>query len=132
MEHPFNVDAIVILPDHIHSIWTLPENDADFSARWQLIKARFSRSIAGGEQISQSRSRRGERGIWQRRFWEHVVRDERDFRAHMDYLHFNPVKHGHAASVREWPHSSFHRLVQKGFYAADWGDAGEIEDLDVE
>jgi putative transposase len=105
-EHPFAVDGIVILPDHLHCIWRLPEGDADFPMRWRQIKAHFSRSMAKGECVSKSRSRKGERGIWQRRYWEHLIRDDRDHRVHMDYLHFNPVKHGHVANVRDWPHSS--------------------------
>lgn len=110
-DHPFKIDAIVVLPDHLHCLWTLPQGDADYSGRWQLIKARFSRSLAKIERISESRQRRGERGIWQRRYWEHAIRDDRDFERHADYVHYNPVKHGHVAAARDWPHSSFHRWV---------------------
>ncbi len=87
--------AIVVLPDHLHAIWTLPEGDADFAMRWRLIKSAFSRALPNGEAVSQSRFDRGERGIWQRRYWEHTLRDEDDFARHVDYIHFNPVKHGH-------------------------------------
>jgi putative transposase len=119
--HPFRIDAIVILPEHLHCIWTLPESEADFSTRWGLIKAGFSRSIPEGEGRSESRIERGERGIWQRRFWEHLIHDENDFERHVDYIHWNPVKHGHCGSPREWAHSSFHRFVRQGMLPADWG-----------
>lgn len=131
-DHPFHIDGIVILPDHLHCIWRLPEDDADFPKRWRLIKARFSHGIAAGERVSASRARKGERGIWQRRYWEHLIRDERDFRAHMDYIHFNPVKHGYVAAVRDWPHSSFHRLVERGVYPPDWGAEPGVQSLDFE
>jgi putative transposase len=122
--HPFEIDAIVVLPDHLHAIWTLPEDDADFALRWRLIKSAFSRSLPGGECISASRVSKGERGIWQRRYWEHTLRDEADFERHVDYIHFNPVKHGHARRVQDWPHSSFHRMVRLGIYPLDW--AGDV------
>ena len=122
--HPFTVEAIVVLPDHLHTIWNLPENDCDYSTRWRLIKSGFSRALPPGERISKSRRDKGERGIWQRRYWEHTLRDERDFARHMDYIHFNPVKHGLVTRVRDWPHSSFHRFVRNGVYPQDWaGDA---------
>jgi putative transposase len=92
-QRPFNIDAIVVLPDHLHCIWTLPADDADFSTRWRLIKTTFARGIPPGEYLSERRQRTGERGIWQRWFWEHMIRDERDFSAHVDYIHYNPVKH---------------------------------------
>jgi putative transposase len=125
--HPFAIDAIVVLPDHLHAIWTLPANDEDFATRWRLIKTAFSRSIAPGEGRSPSRQDKGERGLWQRRYWEHTLRDERDFERHCDYIHFNPVKHGHARTVQEWPYSSFHRFVELGVYPVDWV-AGERVD----
>jgi putative transposase len=106
---PFDIDAMVVLPDHIHAVWTLPEGDCDFPSRWRLIKTRLSRSIAPGEPLSMSRRIRGERGIWQRRYWEHLIRDERDYAHHIDYCWFNPVKHGLVANVEDWPFSSFHR-----------------------
>ncbi len=119
--HPFHIDAIAILPEHLHSIWTLPEGNADFSMRWSLIKAGFSRSTPKGEQRSTSHIGRGERGVWQRRFWEHMIRDEEDLARHVDYIHRNPVKHGHSASPLGWPYSSFHRFVREGLLPADWG-----------
>jgi Transposase and inactivated derivatives len=92
-----------------------------------MIKARFSRRIASGERISRSRRRKGERGIWQRRYWEHVIRDERDYHRHLDYIHFNPVKHGYVRAVKDWPYSSFHRWVKRGLYPADWAASPEVE-----
>ena len=125
-EHPFDIDAMVILPEHLHALWTLPPGDADFKTRWGLIKAGFSRALPKTEAVSQSRHRRGERGIWQRRFWDHQIRDEEDFRRHVDYIHWNPVKHGWANRVVDWPWSSFHRFVREGIYPSDWGcDIGE-------
>jgi putative transposase len=124
---PFRVDAWVVLPDYMHAVWTLPKGDLAFPARWQAIKMGFSKGIEPGEGLSGSRSVRGERGIWQRRFWEHCVRDERDRAAHVDYVHFNPVKHGLVGAVGEWPYSSFRRAVARGDYPADWGgDGGEV------
>ena len=128
--HPFAIEAIVVLPDHLHAIWSLPEGARDFATRWRLIKARFSRSFPKGERISPSRTSKGERGIWQRRYWEHTLRDERDFAQHADYIHFNPVKHGHVTRVADWPYSSFHRMAKLGLYPADWG--GDMQNLDVE
>ncbi len=93
-EHPFEIDAMVVLPEHLHCIWTLPPGDADYQTRWALIKAGFSRAIPVGERRSMSRIKRGERGIWQRRYWEHLIRDNQDFEQHVDYIHWNPVKHG--------------------------------------
>jgi putative transposase len=120
------IDAIVILPDHLHAIWSLPEGDADFATRWRHVKAMFSRALPTRERISESRLRKGERRIWQRRYWEHTLRDERDFSRHVDYIHFNPVKHGLVTRVEDWPYSSFHRMVRLGAYAKDWGgDASE-------
>src|SRR5262245_6940793 len=119
--HPFAIEAIVVLPDHLHAIWTLPEGDADFAMRWRLIKSAFSRGLPQSERVSTSRLSKGERGIWQRRYWEHTLRDERDFECHADYIHFNPVKHGHVTQVKDWPYSSFHRMVRTGIYQEDWG-----------
>ncbi|MCB1734504.1 MAG: transposase [Gammaproteobacteria bacterium] len=125
--HPFDIDAVVILPDHLHCIWTLPPGDADYATRWGLIKANFSRRIAREERISASRHQRGERGLWQRRFWEHLLRDDEDVRRHVDYIHWNPVKHGWVNRVIEWPHSSFHRYVNAGVYPADWGGGAALD-----
>lgn len=120
-DHPFHIDAIVILPDHLHCLWTLPAGDADYKTRWALIKAGFSRGIPFNENRSQSRMKRGERGIWQRRFWEHVIRDDEDYRRHVDYIHWNPVKHGWVDRVSQWPYSSFYDYVRRGIYPEDWG-----------
>jgi putative transposase len=125
--HPFAIEAIVVLPDHLHAILALPEGDCDFALRWRLIKSAFSRALPQGERISNSRRSKGERGIWQRRYWEHTLRDDRDVARHMDYIHFNPVKHGHVAWVKDWPYSSFHRMVRLGVYPADW--AGDSRDV---
>jgi putative transposase len=128
IRHPFTVDATVVLPDHLHAIWTLPEADIDFAMRWRLIKAAFSRGLPRGEGLSISRATKGERGIWQRRYWEHTLRDEGDLERHVDYIHFNPVKHGHVSRVRDWPHSTFHRMVKLGIYPEDWaGDSGSAK-----
>jgi putative transposase len=122
--HPFTIDAMVVLPDHLHAVWTLPEGDPDFATRWRLIKSTFSRNLARSEPVSASRTAKGERGIWQRRYWEHTIRDEDDLARHIDYVHINPVKHGLVTRVRDWPYSSFHRMVKVGIYAEDW--AGDV------
>ncbi len=113
---PFLINAWVILPEHMHCIWTLPENDTDYSGRWRDIKKTFTRTL-------------GMSGIWQPRFWEHTIRDENDLRRHTDYIHINPLKHGYVTRVKEWPYSTFHRDVQEGIYPEDW--AGEVEDFDA-
>jgi len=132
--HPFILDAIVVLPDHLHCIWILPEGDSDFSTRWRLIKSDFTRNylaaLAG--EISNSRRMKKERGIWQRRFWEHMIREEADLNTHRDYLHYNPVKHGLIDSPAKWEYSSFNSFVSKGIYPADWGDAPRKELLEME
>jgi putative transposase len=125
--HPFKIDAMVVLPEHLHCIWTLPENDADYKTRWGLIKSGFSRLIPSGERRSTSRIKRGERGLWQRRYWEHLIRDELDFEQHVDYIHWNPVKHGWVNLVKDWPHSSFHRFVRNGIYPMDWACKLDVE-----
>ena len=129
---PFHINAVVIMPDHLHTIWTLPPEDMDYSIRWNLLKGHFSRSIGKGERISTSRGKRRERGLWQRRFWGHLINNQEDFNRHFDYIHWNPVKHGWAKRVADWPHSSFHQFVAGGIYPATWGyseefniDAGE-------
>jgi putative transposase len=122
---PFHVDAWVVLPDHMHCLWTLPDEDGNFPKRWQAIKMGFSRMITRDEPLSPSRRKRGERGIWQRRFWEHTIRDERDYAAHLDYIHFNPVKHGYAAQPADWKFSSFHRAVKQGLYPSTWAASEE-------
>jgi putative transposase len=119
--HPFKIHGWVVLPNHLHCVIEFPDGDADFATRWRLIKAGFSKSLPKTEKRSEARIGRGERGIWQRRFWEHLIRDEADFQAHMDYVHINPLKHGLVQRVADWPYSTFHRLVIAGIYPADWG-----------
>jgi len=119
---PFASVAWVVLPNHLHAIWTLPEGDADFATRWMRIKQAFCERVPRTERVSVSRRNRNERGIWQRRYWEHSIRDERDLQNHIDYIHFNPVKHGYVARVRDWPHSSFRRFVSEGALTWDWAE----------
>jgi putative transposase len=123
---PFETVAICILPDHLHAVWELPEHDVDFSARWNLIKSGFSRGLQAGSR-STSKLRKREKGIWQRRYWEHAIRDDADLQRHVDYIHFNPVKHGLVKQARDWSHSSFHRYVEQGVLPADWG--GNMRDV---
>jgi putative transposase len=132
--NPFEIVAICLLPDHLHCIWTLPENDFDFSSRWRSIKALFSRKYldenCGPHPMQNSKLQKGELGIWQRRFWDHVLRNETDFQNHLNYIHFNPVKHGWVKRVGDWPWSSFHRYVAMGCYPADWGEDPGIAEID--
>jgi putative transposase len=122
---PFEITAIVLLPDHLHTIWALPSGDDRYSFRWRRIKEEFTEAFlrGGGTEgiVSASRRKRKERGIWQRRYWEHTLDEECDFERHMDYLHYNPVKHGYVTCPCDWPYSSFHRLVKDGIYPANWG-----------
>ncbi len=111
VRYPLIVDAIVLLPDHLHCIWRLPEGDSDFSTRWRLIK----------HFVSTGPTLRAQAPLWQPRFWEHAIRNEDDWRRHMDYIHFNPVKHGLAERPGDWPYSSFTRAVEKGLYEPGWG-----------
>jgi putative transposase len=112
--HPFRIHGWVVLPDHLHCVIELPKGDADFAVRWRLIKMRFSKALPNAECRSAVRMKRRERGIWQRRYWEHLIRNDADFQAHMDYVHFNPVKHGQVKRVIDWPFSTFQRLVKDG------------------
>lgn len=125
----FYMNAVVIMPDHLHCIWTMPPDDGDFSIRWNMLKGRFSRSIDVGERVSKSRKKRRERGIWQRRFWAHLIEDQEDYNRHVDYIHWNPVKHGWVNKVCDWPYSSFHRYVEHGIYTENWGN-NEIPEID--
>ncbi len=122
---PFAIDAWVVLPDHMHCVWTLPEGDADFPGRWRAIKTVFSKWLPGLGRPSPVMAARGERGIWQRRYWEHTIRDERDYAAHVDYVHFNPVKHGYVSAPEDWAYSSFQRCVAAGWYPAGWLGGGD-------
>ncbi len=132
----FSVDALVLLPNHLHAIWTLPPGDCDYSKRWGFVKKYFTQhwlAVKGSEQpVSLSKQHQRRRGVWQRRFWEHTLRDERDYAQHLDYLHYNPVKHGLVASVVDWPYSSFHRYVRAGYYPSHWGAdlASQFESFD--
>ena len=114
-----------MLPDHLHAVLKLPPGDSDFSTRWRLIKSRFAKTLPKAERRSAVRVARNERGIRQRRFWEHLIRDEADYTRHVEYCWINPLKHGLVRRVRDWPHSSFHRDVRAGFAPIDWG--GEID-----
>ena len=128
--NPFKVEAAVILPDHMHMLWRLPDGDADFSTRWRLIKSYFTRRWKGAKDnpTTISRQGKGERAVWQRRYWEHLIRDEVDWQRHVDYIHYNPVKHGLAQAPSAWRYSSIHAFVKQGYYSLDWG-AGERIDV---
>ncbi len=144
-ERPFVCDAIVILPDHIHAVWTMPKGDADFSTRWGAIKARFTRQVKSNRRVglyptddqkigqtvgwnptlrSPSKNRKGDAGIWQRRYWEHCIRDERDYRNHLEYCWGNPVKHGFVERAVDWPFSSLHREIARGAISPEWRGMG--------
>jgi putative transposase len=128
--HPFTIRAIVVLPEHIHCLWELPTGDCDYSMRWRQIKSAFSKALPPGERISASHARKGEREIWQRRYWEHTIRDDAGFATRVDYIHYNPVKHGYVGQVKDWPYSSFHRYVRHGLYPIDWAGEG-VQGLDL-
>jgi len=131
---PFKIEAWVLLPDHLHCIWTLPEGDSGFSARWGIIKRHVTKRCAArmddSHRLSASRRSRREKAIWQRRFWEHLVRDDTDFNHHVDYVHWNPVKHGYARRAADWPYSTFRRYVAQGSYPSDWGGENFSEGAD--
>jgi putative transposase len=120
-KYPFETVAICVLPEHLHALWSLPAGDADFSLRWNLIKRNFSSGLAVRADRSSSKIARREKGIWQRRFWEHAIRNDADLEKHVDYIHFNPVKHRHVGRTKDWEYSSFHRMVRLGVYPEDWG-----------
>lgn len=121
---PFSISAWVLLPDHLHCIWTLPDGDSDYSKRWGIIKTRYSRHM-GASAVNN----RHESGLWQRRFWEHRIRDQNDLNNHLNYIHINPLKHGIVTAVKDWPYSTFHRYVRKGIYTPDWGSDVIIPDI---
>ena len=125
--HPFTTVAICILPEHIHAIWQLPPDDANYALRWSIIKAQFSRQFEANINRSASKIRQREKGIWQRRYWEHQIRDEIDLNRHIDYIHANPVKHGYVNAVRDWEYSSFHRYVREDILPMDW--MGTTDDM---
>jgi putative transposase len=125
---PFETNAVCVLPDHLHAIWTLPAGDDDFASRWSQIKSGFSHELPAAQLRSKSQVQRRETGVWQRRFWEHAIRDDTDFERHVDYIHFNPVKHGYVTRVCDWPYSSFHRYVKGALLPADWG--GRLDEIE--
>ena len=125
--YPFETVAICVLPDHMHAVWTLPPEDTNFPLRWSLIKSKFSRALPIEAERTASKVSKRERGIWQRRYWEHAIRNETDLARHIDYVHFNPVKHGYVSRVCDWPHSSFPRFVARGQLPSDWG--GDMREI---
>jgi len=125
-KYPFQIDAIVVLPEHLHAIWTLPEFDADYSARWRRIKGYFTRELSKPGSLLEKNDRH-EYCVWQPRFWEHTIRDEHDFEGHVNYIHYNPVKHGLVKQVCDWPYSSFHQYVKRGLLTKDWGAQAPVE-----
>lgn len=135
VKYPFTIDALVLLPNHIHCIWTLPDGDTDYASRWRLIKTFVTKNCASqlklDPTINSSRQKRQEGNLWQRRFWEHLIRDDIDFVRHCDYIHYNPVKHGLCKSPKEWLFSSFHRFVDEGVYSEGWG-VDRIPDISVD
>lgn len=128
--HPFSILAMVVMPDHLHAIWRLPPGDANYPLRWSLIKAGFSRQLEKGEFTRASRQTKRERGIWQRRYWEHQIRDEADLSQHVDYIHYNPVKHGWVTHAADWPHSTLQGYIERGILPPEWGGS-DIEDRAV-
>ena len=127
--YPFDIDAMVLLPNHLHTIWRLPLDDVDYARRWSLCKSAVTKATAQTTITSSSRTLRNEGSLWQRRFWAHTIVDDRDYERHADYIHFNPVKHGLVSLVIDWPHSSFHRWVREGRYDLNWASnaAGDDE-----
>ena len=125
--HPFRTLAYCVLPDHLHAIWQMPESDADFGLRWRVIKRMFTSGLAASAARTTSKISKREKGVSQRRFWEHQIRDDADLQRHVDYIHYNPVKHRHARCVHEWPHSSFHAYVARGWLPNDWGAGPDTE-----
>ncbi|MDR3492746.1 MAG: transposase [Gammaproteobacteria bacterium] len=128
LKHPFKMPAIVILPDHLHCLWQLPENDSDFSKRWRIIKHYFSVGMSSETTVGKNKQ------IWQPRFWDHIIRNEKDLHRHLDYIHYNPVKHGYVKKPLDWPYSSFKRFVKEGAYETDWGEhpVSNIKEMEYE
>jgi len=135
---PFETLAVCLLPDHLHCIWRLPEGDMDYPVRWKEIKRRFTirylKEVGPGEERNQSRQKKREAAIWQRRYWEHTLDKQEDLEEHLDYIHYNPIKHGFVMRAGDWPYSSFSRYVKGGIYEPDWegGETGRIQRLDWE
>jgi putative transposase len=135
LHRPFSIDALVLMPNHLHCIWTLPDGDLDISTRWTQIKHHVSftcRSRYDDIARTETRRQRSESAIWQRRFGEHQIRDDDDMARHVDYIHYNPVKHGYATSAVQWPYSSFGRFVKNGMYPPDWGGTDEVRTMLLE
>ena len=133
-KHPFTIEAWVLLPDHLHCLWRLPERDSDYSTRWSLIKSWVTNHMRPSLLLAPqatSRTKRGEKSLWQRRFWEHTIRNDQDYRAHCDYIHFNPVKHSFCQAPKDWLYSSFHRFVKEGRYEVDWGSQSIPVGIDI-
>ena len=122
--HSFSIVAMVVMPEHLHAIWRLPPGDADYPMRWSLIKSGFSRLLPHGEKVHASRAAKRERGIWQRRYWEHQIRDDADLEQHINYIHYNPVKHGWVRRAADWPHSTLHSYIERGIVTRDWAADG--------
>jgi putative transposase len=120
LRHPFEIDAMVVMPDHFHLLMTLPQDDANFSIRIGAIKSAFSRTLPKSEYVDSTREAKRERGIWQRRFWEHLIRDDIDYANHVNYIHINPVKHGYTKRAVDWSHSSIHRFIERGIVDENW------------
>lgn len=132
---PFDIDGIVVMPDHLHCIWTLPSGDRDYPTRWRLIKTWFTKHCNAHLKTppNQARKNKQEQAIWQHRYWEHTLRDETDFVRHIEYIHYNPVKHGYVSAPKDWQYSSFHRYVKAGIYPLNWGaDVLDFEGIDHE
>jgi putative transposase len=131
--HPFAIDAWVLLPSHLHCEWTLPEGEANFSTRWKIIKRAVSvacrENYRRADWMTASKIKHRESTIWQRRYWEHQIRDDLDLQRHVDYIHFNPVKHGYVKSAADWPHSTFHRYLRQGVYSPDWAGGDDVDEL---
>ncbi len=127
-KHPFTIDAFVLLPEHLHCVWTLPEGDRDFSKRWRLIKSYFTRKCNNTYKSppSASRQMKKEQAVWERRFWEHLIRDEEDLVKHVEHIHYNPVKHGLVNAPKNWEFSSFHRYVRDGVFDPEWGAGWDV------
>lgn len=128
---PFITEAMVVLPEHVHALWTLPENDADYANRIRLFKSHFTRQLPNElkQTTNANRQKHKQTGVWQLRYWEHTIRDEQDFINHVNYIHYNPVKHGYVKHVKDWEYSTFHKHVKNGVYDEDWGSDYQIVDV---
>lgn len=131
-QHRFHLEAMVVLPDHVHIMITLPEDSDNYAIVVASLKSQFSRQLNNIETITSWRQAKREKGIWQRRFWVHCIRDDTDYRQHMNYIHYNPVKHGHVAKPQDWPYSTLHKLIEKDIYPTDWGTKENIKDINIQ